>query len=778
MPSNQASERFDRQEPSSTQHVSQGRGLWLISCALVFVALWGAVLSDGALPTAIGRSASETRFSSANALHQMVHLMGEEDAHPVGSAANARIRERLLGVLREAGAEVEVQRAWVQNSMDPGQLALVHNVVAHFRGDGEGKEALLLSHYDSVGAGPGAADDMAGVVAWIEAVRAFRAGLRGPQKSGLWVLITEGEEDGLLGAQAFANEHRAMDRIGLVVNLEARGATGVSRLFETGLGNGPWIGMYGKHVARPSASSLSVEIYRRMPNGSDLQVFLDRGFAGLNFAFIGDWAVYHSPLDTPLRLDARSLQHHGENALAVLRGLEADPSLLRGERVARGEDTVHVDILGDYLVNYSIGLQWILVLCILAMWLFWWIRLARKGLTPGNALAAFAIGGIVVILPLALLHGALAIAAMLAGTDMVFWSRPTPAVALAVGSYFLAIALVLKLARNCPPPALRFASATGAVVWSLALAWYLPGAGFLWVPPTFYLMLSLCVLQGTWVRHMPKGWGMGWGAYAGAIVIAMLVWVPLHHGLLDAFGFQSAASLLVPVAIPSTLLLPFMWRSRRSVGLATTVAGALCLGFGLAVAGTDAPFTPEKPGTFNVTYSREFGQELARLDTFTGDFGWPRDLPPVAEAPLAVTPEVEALLPEPGMTYLGVGENGGPRYRIFSRRSARTFFLNAAALDLAGVVLQGKSYDLQGGALKLLGVPEQGIELELLFGDARDTGFIQLVDQSLGLPGPVAAWAAQAGTSWVPRHWGHLTRVETMVALVAPESMERVESGD
>ncbi len=778
MPTNQTRERFDRQGPSSQQHVSQGRGLWLISCALVFVALWGAMLSDGALPTAIGRGASEARFSSGRALDMMVRLLGNEGAHPVGSAADARIRERLVKVLRGAGAEVEVQRAWVQDSKRPGQLALVHNVVGHFPGDGNGKEALLLSHYDSVGAGPGAADDMAGVVTWIEALRAFRAGLRGPQKTGLWVLVTEGEEDGLLGAQAFADGHRAMDDLGFVANLEARGATGVSRLFETGLGNGPWIDMYAKQVARPSASSLSVEIYRRMPNGSDLQIFLERGLAGLNFAFIGDWAVYHSPLDTPQRLDARTLQHHGENALAVLRGLEGDASLLRGETVVQGEDSVHVDVLGDYLVRYSMGMQWIMVLCSLALWLFWWLRLAHKGLTPTNALAAFSIGAVVVFLPLMLVHGLLAIAIQWVGTEMVFWSRPMPAVVLAVGSYFLAIALALRLARNCPPVALRFASATGAVAWSLALTWFLPGGGFLWVPATFYLMLSLCILQGSWVKRMPKGWGMGWGAFAGAVVIAMMVWVPLHHGLLDAFGFQSAASLLGPVALPSTLLLPFMWKSRRSVGLAASIAGVLCVGLGLALTGVGEPFTPEKPGTFNVTYTRHSNQEVASLDTHHLGFGWPKNLPPVGQAPLTITPEIEASLPAPGMTYLGVGKQGGPRYRVFSRRGARTLFLRLAALDLAGVVMNGKSYDVGGGHLELLGVPEEGVELELLFGDARNTGFAEVVDQSLGLPEPVASWAALAGASWVPRHGGHLTRVSTMVALIAPDSSIQVESGD
>jgi hypothetical protein len=775
MKSNQESEPAAGRGPLARKHVSQGRGLWLISCALGFVALWGAVLSDGALPTALGRMAHESRFSSARAMDVLVEWLGKEGAHPVGSPAGARIRERLVETLTLAGADVEVQRAWVQNAERPSQVALVHNVVGHFPGNGEGQDALLISHYDSVGAGPGAADDLAGAAAWIEAVLAFRELTQGEHKTGLWVLITEGEEDGLFGAQAFADKHQAMDRIGLVVNLEARGATGVSRLFETSLGNGPWIDMYSKHVERPSASSLSVEIYRRMPNGSDLQVFLEHGLAALNFAFIGDWAVYHSPLDTPERLDPQSLQHQGENALAVLIGLEADDSLLRGESVARGKDVVHVDLLGGFLLQYSMGLQWAAVILILALWFFWWVRLAHKGLTLRNTTVAFAIGGVVVFLPLALMYGALFVAESLAGTSMVFWSRPMPAVALAVGSYFVAIAVVLRLARNCAPVALRFASATGACVWSVILAWFLPGAGFLWVPATLFLMVSLCILQGAWVRKMPTGWGMGWGAFAGAIVISMFVWIPLHHGLLDAFGFQNAAGLLLPVAMPSTLLLPFMWRSRRSVGLASAVIGLLCVGFGWAVAATNEPYTPEKPGTFNVSYTLVEGETVARLKSVDKGFGWPEGVPKVDDNVVSVTPVIAKTLPAPSLTDLGKGSDGEHRYHLNSNRSATRVNLSASSIGLRGVVIEGESFEFPSGRLKLYGVPESGLDLQWLWESEAVGGSAVLSDQTLGLPKHIAAWAALAGTSWVPRHAGHVTWVTREVA-IHPSS--QVESGD
>ena len=50
-------------------------------------------------------------------------------------------------------------------------------------------------------------------------------------------LVTDGEETGLRGAIAFAERHPLMARVGVVVNVEARGASGPSLMFETGPGN-------------------------------------------------------------------------------------------------------------------------------------------------------------------------------------------------------------------------------------------------------------------------------------------------------------------------------------------------------------------------------------------------------------------------------------------------------------------------------------------------------------------------------------------------------------
>ena len=58
-------------------------------------------------------------------------------------------------------------------------------------------------------------------------------------------LFADAEESGLRGAMLFAERHPLMKRVGLVVNLEARGVSGPSAMFETGADNAGLIRLYG-----------------------------------------------------------------------------------------------------------------------------------------------------------------------------------------------------------------------------------------------------------------------------------------------------------------------------------------------------------------------------------------------------------------------------------------------------------------------------------------------------------------------------------------------------
>ena len=206
-------------------------------------------------------------FSAARALSTLRVLDPADEPQPIGSAAHAAVRQRLLAQLRQLGLEPWVQEAW---SCRTGAVcAPVRNVVARIEGAREAPAVMVSAHYDTVHAASGAADDMHGIAILVEVARSLTRD--GPPPNPVVLLATDGEEIGLLGARAFV-QHDAAREVAVVVNVDARGTRGRSNMFETSRGNGPLVRLYADAVGRPSASSLAVEVYRRMPNDTDLPV--------------------------------------------------------------------------------------------------------------------------------------------------------------------------------------------------------------------------------------------------------------------------------------------------------------------------------------------------------------------------------------------------------------------------------------------------------------------------------------------------------------------------
>ena len=85
----------------------------------------------------------------------------------------------------------------------------------------------------------------------------------------------------------FTEEHPWAKDVGVVLNLDARGNSGPSYMFETSEGNGWLIEQLARALPHPMASSLTVDVYRLMPNDTDLTIYMRHGMPGLNFAFIG-----------------------------------------------------------------------------------------------------------------------------------------------------------------------------------------------------------------------------------------------------------------------------------------------------------------------------------------------------------------------------------------------------------------------------------------------------------------------------------------------------------
>ncbi|HQR91680.1 MAG TPA: M20/M25/M40 family metallo-hydrolase, partial [Caulobacter sp.] len=231
-------------------------------------------------------------------------------------------------------------------------VAAVQNVVGVLPGqDRELPAVLVMSHYDSVHNSPGAADDALGAAAALEIARALKAGPT-PARDVIF-LFTDAEEAGLLGADAFFARDPTAQRVGVVLNMEARGDAGRAAMFQTGPENGALLALMAREAKGPSANSLASTVYERMPNDTDFTHSVKAGLPGLNFALIDNQLAYHTPLSTPERLDQGSLQHMGDQVLPITRAVADGQSL-----PARSPNAIYSDVLGFFLISYSTAVGW------------------------------------------------------------------------------------------------------------------------------------------------------------------------------------------------------------------------------------------------------------------------------------------------------------------------------------------------------------------------------------------------------------------------------------
>ncbi|MFT5145307.1 MAG: hypothetical protein ACI9H1_000012 [Polaribacter sp.] len=310
------------------------------------------------------KSNAATVFSLENALNHLKKITKEP--HYVGSNEHKNVQNYIVSELQKMGFETEIQ---TQTAINKKWFAATtaENIIAKLKGTGSEKALLLLTHYDSnPHSSLGASDAGSGVVTILEGLRAFLAKNETP-KNDLIILISDAEELGLLGAQAFVDKHPWTKDIGLVLNFEARGSGGPSyMLMET---NGKNSKLLSEFLAAkpnfPAANSLMYSIYKKLPNDTDLTIFReDANINGFNFAFIGDHFDYHTAQDSYERLDKESLLHQADYFTSSLNYFSnSDLTNLTSE-----EDFVFVNFPIIKLATYPFS--WVLPMIILCTVLF------------------------------------------------------------------------------------------------------------------------------------------------------------------------------------------------------------------------------------------------------------------------------------------------------------------------------------------------------------------------------------------------------------------------
>jgi hypothetical protein len=324
-------------------------------------------------------------FSTDAARTHVNTLARDIGNRPLGSAANGRAREYLVSTLRGAGFPDVQVRSGDARRPDIGLTARVHNIVA-IRPGTRPEAIALVAHYDSVPFGPGASDDALGAAVVVEAGRALAAS--GVSQHSLLVLITDGEEAGLLGAAAAAVDREVGYRIAAYLNVDSVGSSGPSYLFEAGPGNGWIVQAWARAAPRPRGASFAADIYRRLPNDTDFSILKRTGAPGLNFAPIGDSYAYHTPRDTAARLSDETIRQTGENLVAVAAHLD------RMDLAGRTSDQpVYFDVARRFAIVYGPVASTITTIGALVAGLLGWFRVALESARfagPGRlALAAF-----------------------------------------------------------------------------------------------------------------------------------------------------------------------------------------------------------------------------------------------------------------------------------------------------------------------------------------------------------------------------------------------------
>ncbi|MFD9942027.1 M20/M25/M40 family metallo-hydrolase [Nonomuraea sp. NPDC059023] len=666
------------------------------------------------------RSAA-TAFSAARAFED-VRVIAKAP-HPTGSAANDRVRDHLVARLKDNGFDTRVQEGVGVLPLDytgSTPVGRVRNIVATRPGTASTGRIVLAAHYDSVPGAPGAADDGAGTAAVLEVARTLPPNLR----NDVVVLLTDAEEAGLLGAEAFARQNR-FDGPVVVLNHEARGVRGTVQMFRS---SGGLIDVYGTAAPHPAADSAFASLMGLLPNNTDFHVFDQARWMGLDSAFVGGGAYYHTPLDDPAHLDRGSLQQMGDNALAVAAALGSKDL---GTLESAGEQ-VFFTVPGA-LVRYPGWLELPIAALALVMALAVVFVVRRRGLVSWPR----ALAGLGVSLVTVVLAGAWGYAlwpllgALRPGYTTMFTGDPYRPWLYWAALLVVTAAIVLVCAslfrRRSDGPVLAGPACGGLLlVASLGMlsALLLPGGSHVFAWPALFAALGWLVSL-----TVPRGGivALTAGLAPAAVMLGGTALTSLDIGL-GIGGMLSAPHF----ALLLLLMLPVVERPPgRTVWVVLPVAAVALIAAGLYA----DRFDPAHPRQEHVSYA---------IDTGTGEARWGRPggggadgVRFFGEEDMTTSRAPAAPLRAPGLTVLKDTTSGD--VRTMALRLTPSGAAPVVGLDVEGqrpkITVAGRELGERAG-FAFHAPPAEGVEVTLTLraGEAKIRIYQQEYDMSV-IPG-------------------------------------------
>lgn len=346
------------------------KGISLVVLALVFVV--SVLIGFNTLNPSKPNTTDETTFNVQNAYNHVAQI-AKEPHSILEQEALGRVRDYIIGELEALGVETQVydyEDVYVKRTDTYTPLKNIYGKI-------EGKNdsyIMLVTHYDNNSIAKveryaesdgslGAADAGYGISTILETLRVIVEN-NIELENGIKILITDGEEYGLLGAKEAVKEAEIFENVQYLINLEARGIKGPAVMFETSLNNQGVLELYDV-TNKAFSYSINPEIYRLLPNGTDFTVFLEHGIKGINISVLDSLNYYHTPNDRLENVSLQSLQHYGDQVVPIVTEFVTNSAYTSGETIESNEDLIFFTLTKDLFIKYSHTINYILLGAIL-----------------------------------------------------------------------------------------------------------------------------------------------------------------------------------------------------------------------------------------------------------------------------------------------------------------------------------------------------------------------------------------------------------------------------
>ncbi len=538
----------------------------VIGLAVLF---FGLILSLFVLMTPVPNMTNDSEFN----VKECEEYLGviSQDQHSVYDTVDHEIvRSYLKAKLSEFIGAGNVTEYNYPGSLTGDNLSYdIHNLLGIIPGQPGNAAIMLVAHYDSrgpagrageLGQSYGAADDGYGLATLLEIARLY-----GGQTlvNPIYILFTDSEEVDLGGAKLAASDTSidVADKVGFVINVEARGIKGPAIMFETSSENNKVLDFY-KNAEYPVAYSLATAVYTVMPNSTDFTKFLKIGKQGINFAVLDNLYYYHTPMDNYSNISLTSLQHYGAQIVPLVDEFTSNAKYADVNYFVDTHNQVFFTLFPNVFISYTDTFAIVLNILVLVAFIGVVGLLIYKKDTSFKKLGlslAYIFGAIVVVVVLGLF-----LSKFIAFVGRVPWdlfyvklnNTGLPVFLILVG---MAVGLAYVYKKQAKDRSWQYSIISAGVFLNLLLAlvtgFVLSGASFLFMIPALFGLIALAIIKfnkNIWVKQVVLGLIM---------ILSLLVIVPLLYLLFLAITVGGLLVFGVIMLFYLVTLVPcFFWQ--------------------------------------------------------------------------------------------------------------------------------------------------------------------------------------------------------------------------